>query len=81
MKYLERIGVGQKWTEPGDITQIQGVHQVVGPGYRDLYQADLLLVDVEAVRLGIDGQDRFIPQVDEHGAKASGPVDPYGWRQ
>ena len=49
VKDFEDGRVGKQRPQARDILEGQGVDQIVGAWYGDLDQADLLLVDVEAV--------------------------------
>ncbi len=59
---LFQVGVGEEGRQRLQVVQGEGVDQVIPSLRGELDQADLLLVGVEAVGLGVDRQSMACPQ-------------------
>jgi hypothetical protein len=76
---LEHPGIGKERAKPRDIVEDKGVDQIVGTGHRNLDQAHLLCVYVQAVRLGVHGKLRLALELGEHRTKAGFCTYPNRW--
>ena len=81
MKHLEHSRVSQQRPQSRKIVQGKRIHQVVHPWHRDLDEAHLLLVHVQAVRFGVHSHSWFIAKVSQHRPEARLGIYPNGRRQ